>query len=392
MKKQDYYPYLDRLRALCAIYVVLQHIVLQFQFLDFYDMPFLKRLSITFVSFGHLAVNFFIVLSGFCLSIPLIKQNEFKLSGGILKFYKKRVRRIVIPYYFALAFSLVLIWTLIGSKTGTHWDISIPVDYVDIIAHFLLVHDIFIRTGAAINHAFWSISVECRIYILFPFILWVWRRFGIGMCIISAVLISIILFIVCGYLDSKYKLGLAFFNDGVNPYIILFVLGMVAAEISLGTNKAISFLKTKIPWGLLTLILIFVVAVAIRKSSKSRFIYLFEFIDVLFGVLVMCFLVMVNGTKYEWLRRMLSFKPLVFIGTFAYSIYLMHAPLIQLIWQYLINPLKLSALAEYYLMALFGTPLILFVCYLFFLYFERPFHIKKSVLPKAEPVSSTYSV
>ena len=63
----------------------------------------------------------------------------------------------------------------------------------------------------------------------------------------------------------------------------------------------------------------------------------------------------------------------MFVGTFAYSMYLIHAPLLQVLWQTLFVPLHarpLMLLAAYWLV---GTPLIVGCAYLFFLAFERPF-------------------
>jgi len=118
--------------------------------------------------YGHFAVNFFIVLSGFCLTIPLVKHNNFNLKGGAIVFYRKRIKRIVIPYYIALAFSMILIMGVIGVQTGRHWDVSLPVTGKDIITHLLLIQDVFSDTMFKINHALWTISVEFRIYLFFP--------------------------------------------------------------------------------------------------------------------------------------------------------------------------------------------------------------------------------
>jgi len=43
---------------------------------------------------GHFSVDFFIVLSGFCLMLPVVRSHQ--LNGGAWKFYKKRLRRIVL--------------------------------------------------------------------------------------------------------------------------------------------------------------------------------------------------------------------------------------------------------------------------------------------------------
>ena len=46
------------------------------------------------ITLGHFSVDFFIVLSGFCLMLPVVRSHQ--LNGGAWKFYKKRLRRIVL--------------------------------------------------------------------------------------------------------------------------------------------------------------------------------------------------------------------------------------------------------------------------------------------------------
>ncbi|WP_410959855.1 acyltransferase family protein, partial [Salmonella sp. SAL4356] len=69
---------------------------------------------------GHLAVSIFIVISGFCLALPVVAAGD-RMRDGSLNFFKRRARRILPPYYGALAFSLLLIATVLGKKTGSLW-------------------------------------------------------------------------------------------------------------------------------------------------------------------------------------------------------------------------------------------------------------------------------
>lgn len=89
---------------------------------------------------------------------------------------RRRARRILPPYYFGLTFTLLLIVTCVGEKTGTHWDTVLPLTLPRLLSGILLVPDIY----ATINHAYWSIGVECKIYLLFPLLVWTWRRVGVA--------------------------------------------------------------------------------------------------------------------------------------------------------------------------------------------------------------------
>jgi peptidoglycan/LPS O-acetylase OafA/YrhL len=372
LKETAYLPYLDGLRAIAAVYVVLHHSILQFHF-DYPKLTPIEKYSVISFFYGHFAVNFFIVLSGFCLTIPLINRNQFSLKGGAILFYKKRIKRIVIPYYLALGFSLMLIAGLIGAKTGRHWDSSLPVTVKDIITHLLLIQDVFTDSMFKINHPLWTISVEFRIYLFFPLLLWVWRKFGALGTLFSTVIISGLIFVTATLLNKYFNWGIEQGLDGINPYIVLFGLGMLAAYISLSKDLRISKIRNNTPWIIICFLLLISVFVVPRLSIFANWPYSFLFFDVLFGCWALTALVLIAGDKLPILKRILSFKPLVFVGTFAYSIYLIHAPLIQLIWQYVINPFHLSEVRSYYFMVLLGTPLIILISYLFYILFERPF-------------------
>ena len=62
------------------------------------------------------------------------------------------------------------------------------------------------------------------------------------------------------------------------------------------------------------------------------------------------------------------------VGAYSYSLYLLHAPVLQLVWQYLLRPLGLPlhdgpALAW---LLLFGVPTSLLVGWSFYRVVERP--------------------
>ena len=130
-----------------------------------------------FLSYGHYAVEFFIVVSGFCLVLPTLK-NECRMTGTVWTFIKRRAWRILPPYYGALALSIALDLSVISAKTGTHWDVALPLNGHNILTHVLLLQNFFVSDIGKINHVFWSISLEWQIYFFFPAILLLWRLIG----------------------------------------------------------------------------------------------------------------------------------------------------------------------------------------------------------------------
>ena len=134
--------YLDGLRAVAAVWVVLAHALAQVD-PDFGTLGTWRAGGVIAVfSYGRFAVDLFIVLSGFCLMLPVVRRDGV-MRYGSLEFLRRRGWRILPPYYLALIFSLALIWLAVGSKTGTHWDISLPVTPKSILTHLLLFQDAF---------------------------------------------------------------------------------------------------------------------------------------------------------------------------------------------------------------------------------------------------------
>ena len=80
--KKVHLRYLDSLRGLAALTVVVHHALLQFDFSGAQLGAPQKWLLFAFQN-GHYPVNFFIVLSGYCLMLPVLKSN-YTLPGGAL--------------------------------------------------------------------------------------------------------------------------------------------------------------------------------------------------------------------------------------------------------------------------------------------------------------------
>ena len=352
--------YLDGLRALTAIYVLLCHAFLE---VDFSHQPLSQgaKIFLQFFFFGHFAVDLFIVLSGFCLMLPVV-MGDGTLRGGALNFIGRRAWRIVPPYYFAMALSLLLISLVIGQKTGTHWDVSVPVTSKSILVHLLLVQDL-LGCEANINHVFWSISVEWRIYFLFPLLVLCWRRFGALPTTISAIILS--------YLTLQVSVRFLGGTFAVH-YIGLFAMGIFAANVIFGDDRVAAAWR-RLPWslimGFMTLIVFLMFFPRLWDGPLTK-VYVADYIV---GAWSMILLVAVSCNERGWMSKLLSCKPLTFVGTFAYSIYLIHAPLLQFLWQYIFTSLQTKPLSMFVALTMIGTPAIIGSAYVFFLAFERPF-------------------
>ena len=357
--------YLDGLRALAALYVVLTHAVLVAAptHVDGHS----EGARPSWLPPGHFAVAVFIVLSGFCLTLPVVRADG-KLVGGARAFYRRRARRILPPYYAALAFTLLLIWTLIGADTGTFWDFSVPIRLAGYVGNALLLQDIVGYWQVSVP--FWSIAVEAQIYLLFPLLLLCWRRLGARATVLGAVLLSYAAMI------ATYKagrLGPLFFPGLTVHFVGLFVIGMAAAWLATCSAMPWIDLRRRTPWTFLALGFALCGAI-LAYGSRNNLDVATPIVELPLGLAVASLLVATaRPQRSRRLRALLSWRPFAFIGMFSYSVYLVHAPLLQATWQYGLRPFHLDAVSTFMLLVAIGLPLVLTGAYLFFRVCERPF-------------------
>ena len=364
-EKSGHLLFLDGLRALAALFVVVHHAWLEI-WPDAYPTDRLAKWT-AWLIYGHYAVALFIVLSGFSLMLSVVR-NGVALPGGAKTFFLRRARRILPPYYFALAFSLALCLTLIGKKTGTHWDISVPFTLKDFRNLVFLLQDV--KGGYPINHSFWSIAVECHYYLFFPLLVWLWRKVG-GATLLTALAVSVL---------GARHFASPQVNPALFPFFTLFVLGMTGAALCFDERPNWRKWRDNVPWLAVALVAL-ALAVKMHHSRGA------EYSDYPFGLACLAFLVAVGRSPESKIRAALSWRPLVFVGGFSYSLYLIHAPLIQLFWQYVLNPLRLGRDATFLLLVFAGTPLFVAAAYGFYWFCERPFltpALKKAAVAKGE--------
>lgn len=95
--------FLDGIRGFSALIVVIYHSVLFTYYKDTVSKNDYLTYILSFIKLGYLSVGVFIILSGFCLAIPVV-NNNLNFKGGMKRYLKRRFKRIIPPYYIALIF------------------------------------------------------------------------------------------------------------------------------------------------------------------------------------------------------------------------------------------------------------------------------------------------
>jgi peptidoglycan/LPS O-acetylase OafA/YrhL len=363
--------YLDSIRGLAALYVALGHAYvsirpqMKMELMNPWAVRFLKLTDL-----GHFAVAVFIVLSGFCLTIPVARSEDGALPGGKLAFFKRRSRRILPPYYAALVLSILAMW-LLGAALGEQNRPRQPQSAFgpgDVFSHAFLVHNLSQHWMETINGPLWSVALEYQIYFLFPLVLLpVGRRFGVGAAVAAGFAIGLAPLV----LPAEWNLRWTF------PwYLGLFSLGMAGAVICFDREAWANRLRVGFPWGATAGVLFggFALAVAVNVKVVWAVLWL---TDALIGVATVSLIVFLGRTQRpsvagRRLREALSASYLMRLGAFSYSLYLIHMP-IMVVTSELVRETGLAPLARLGLQAVIVLPATVAIAYLFHLAFEKPF-------------------
>jgi peptidoglycan/LPS O-acetylase OafA/YrhL len=398
--------YVDGLRAIAALAVVFLH---AFQMRG-YDLETAINLPLDLIpsntTFGSLlallydiggnlglyAVKVFIVISGYTLMIGAAKAIDGRPKGGLKGYFQRRIRRIWPPYYVALGLSLAIIFLIPGMNTeiGGYRDQHIPVTADGVLAHIFFLQNLTPEWSVQINTPLWTIAVEEQIYIIFPFLLLpLWRRYPSAVLVMVAAIVPILLSLVLPYRNFLE----------IRPwFLILFGFGAWASSISFSKRPQDVSWRERIPWPLVAagfLVIWAGIKFALPRllgSSAPEGFITDPFSDPFLAGAVACMLV--HWTKV-WQRgiprfsalAVLNSRPLVFIGFFSYSLYLMHAPF-QSVLTEILRRAGVNNDLFFVLMLFPGIPIILGLAYVFHVLFERPFMPQAVQTVKEAPVQA----
>lgn len=362
---------LDGLRGLAALYVALFHAVLYSGYAntprDALSAP--MQLVAFLFDYGTYAVPVFIVLSGFCLMLPLVQRNTTELPGGFAAFVRRRAWRILPPYYAALllALGVIALAPALQTPQGTAWDTKLPITLDAVMAHLLLIHNLRPDWIFRIDGPMWSVSVEWQIYFLFPAILLpILRRTNMALTVVAALALGLL-----PHLLLPASMGL---DDSHLWFLGLFAMGMAGAAIAFSDGPRALAYRTQARWRWLNIALTLVVLGGLvwNHSWMDWHAYLFE---PLAGLVVMHWLVrftamLRSGAARSAGLRLLESRVLVGLGGFSYSLYLIHNP-IQALFNLESLRLPISADARLALMLGVATPFSIGCAYVFYLLVER---------------------
>jgi peptidoglycan/LPS O-acetylase OafA/YrhL len=342
---------LDGLRGLAALYVVINHVFLR----AFPGYPVDRAPSWAgWFIYGRFAVVVFIVLSGFSLALSPARHG-WRLDA-VSRFAQRRARRILPAYWAALAFSLAVAW-LIVPQPGN----GVP-DAKSILVNGLLVQNI---VGAhSPNAAFWSMAVEAQLYLLFPLLLLIVRRWSA-----IAMLATVTLVVAAVGVIGPHVARLDTFVIQSPPDLAaLFAVGILTAGIVDAGGARRSW-----PWPWLALAALTPVLATIWwQGSVWTLDHLF-WVDLALGPAIACLLAGLATGRPAPLLGLLDTRPIRQLGLSSYSLYLTHAPIVVVVYEKIVAGRIAQGVPAFLVTLALALPLTIAFARVFASVFEIPF-------------------
>jgi peptidoglycan/LPS O-acetylase OafA/YrhL len=404
---------LDGVRAIACLSVIEYHI--HYLIGKNYNLkPIMGRLGSSIVMAGWAGVTLFFVLSGFLLFLPyaryLLYEQQFPSTRS---FYLRRALRILPGYYLALL--VLILWSHRQYLQLNH----LP-NFALFLTFFMDAPSVYQK----INGPFWTLAIECQFYMLLPFLAW-----GCGMlvkhgksackglwliiiCLSSLILWGIGTRFLGFYYIAHPQASLLVPRSVLNIFLLIsygssgkyledFAVGMLCCTLYIYTRNAsrehplseFIYRHSTWFWGAGILLLFFMAG---WSGFYNELLFLNPFIGAHrflteFGYAAgfgLCIAAILFGTSN--LRVPFEWKPLRWIGSISFSLYLWHLPILLFFRANIIDTYAHSLLTSYLLYLACVAFVIVPFSYLLYRFIELPF-MKLSHHSRSQPVETLLS-
>ena len=318
--KSKYLPSIDSLRALAVLAVIIYHV------------------DVNYLPGGFLGVDLFFVLSGYLISSLIIK--EFRKTGtvNLYNFYIRRARRLLPAVYFMITVGLVVM-VLFNEVLLRKSHLDAIFGYIYSSNWWYIFHklDYFDSFGAQspFKHL-WSLAIEEQFYMIFPLLFLLVNRKkkskdgtyklnkNFLYVVLGLILVSLIAHILLFDINNISRI---YFGTDTRAFSLL--VGVVGAILyPMERLHAKVTPQQNMLYSVVSLVSIAIlITVMIYTSEYNTLLYRGGFLLVaILGLIV----IISSGKQHTLMSRLLSFKPVVFIGKISYSLYLWHFPVLVL--------------------------------------------------------------
>lgn len=301
--RSTFRPEIQGLRALAVLVVVVFH------------------LHPAFLTGGYVGVDVFFVISGYLITSHLV--SEFETSGRIalVAFWSRRIRRLLPAALLVLASSAVatVLWVPRALWTDTFHQIMASALYAQ---NWLLATNSVDYLGAenqpSLVQHYWSLSTEEQFYLVWPLVIFaVFLAFRRRAQLAIAIAAIFGMSLVCSIIWTGTSAASAYFVTPVRAW------EFAAGALVVFAPRAPQSVRLAASWSGLGLI----VFACVSFTAETPFPGWTALVPVVGTALV----IWASAPESRWSPvQVLQIRPVQYLGSVSYSVYLWHWPLIVL--------------------------------------------------------------
>ncbi|MGH8780380.1 acyltransferase family protein [Paraburkholderia sp.] len=307
----QYYPQLDALRGIAALMVVINHFVL------LGPLAWVPKTPLRVVALGHEAVLLFFTLSGFVLTLQLRSRHGITYRNYLIK----RICRIYLPYLAVLiiTFSIVNALTVHPVKWAGGWFNAVwsgPFTGTEITDHLLFIGQY--KAGQMIP-VIWSLIYEMRISLIMPLVVFCLARAPASACVVAALAVSMLAFALVPRAGAS---SANFDGDWAMTahYLGIFIAGATLALHQPAWRQWLATGRRTEAALAGSLVLYFVSRSTMSVMSGAIGQFIFDWCVAAGAAGIIC-----TAIVSSRFAAVLAMRPVAFLGTISYSLYLTHA-------------------------------------------------------------------
>ena len=274
-----------------------------------------------FLPGGYVGVDIFFVISGFLITSHLVHSLERSGRIQIGAFYAKRVRRILPASVFVLILTVLASTIWLPSQLNQDvWRGALSTAvYLPNVYFALTGTDYLAETTPSVFQHYWSLGIEEQFYLVYPLLLLAsWKTFKEKRAVFWTILVCVIVSFLAGLYATNWNQPYAFFLLPFRAWE-LGIGGLVAIVLSQRASVVPKQFAGPVGWLGLAIMVVPIFAF----TNRTVFPGYWAAIPTIGAALV----ILAGATPApQGPSRLLSTRPMIWIGGISYSLYLIHWP------------------------------------------------------------------
>jgi peptidoglycan/LPS O-acetylase OafA/YrhL len=268
---------------------------------------------------GWIGVDFFFVLSGFLLALPLLARPESMKTPGFFRNYvSKRWWRIAPPYYISIFATLAIVNQMdyLADHPG------------DVLLHLGFLHAFNSYTLTSIDPVYWTLASEFQFYLVLPLFVLLLRQRTWPVSLAAMGLVTL-----AWRAATYHGVGTPSWVSFTFPAFLLhFAFGVLAARAYLTGFRLPVKASLAIPTvvGALIVAPLVLLGAPLIQGTNSLTANMVLRPLIALGFAMVIFLTCSDASLF---RRIFSSRPMVVLGDQSYSLYLIHVPILYAVTQ-----------------------------------------------------------